>query len=165
MPKSGGREFRTVRGYQLLRQASRPLTPSMEDYLEMLYRCHLQEGYARVSQLADMLNVQAPSVSRVIQKLRELGYVDYEKYGVIRLTEQGIASGRYLLARHETVEQFLRNVGAGDAALEETELMEHHLGPGTVRLLETLNRYWARFPERLREYEEFRRTHGREPSG
>lgn len=35
MPKD--REFRTVRGYQLLKQSSgRELTPSMEDYLEMI---------------------------------------------------------------------------------------------------------------------------------
>lgn len=155
--QKGGREFRTVRGYEMMKQGGKTLTPSMEDYLEMIYRIHRQDGYARVNQLADVLNVQAPSVSRVVKKLSDYGYVNYHKYGIIQLTEQGEISGSYLLARHETVEQFLRNLGAGDSLFVDTELIEHHLSRNTVMLLEKLNRFHLAYPEVLRQFEQFRR--------
>ena len=41
------KEFYTVRGYHLLEQNKRLITPAMEDYLEMIYRCGLQEGYIK----------------------------------------------------------------------------------------------------------------------
>ncbi|MGI6358306.1 MAG: metal-dependent transcriptional regulator [Bacillota bacterium] len=155
MPKDT-REFRTVRGYQMLRRGSNTLTPSMEDYLEMIYRMYLKEGYARVSRLAVELNVQAPSASRTIQKLSDLGYVEYHRYGIIQLTEKGIERGQYLLCRHETVEQFLRNLGAGKNAFVDAELMEHHLSRNTVKLLQMLNQFMATYPEFLEQFERFR---------
>jgi hypothetical protein len=51
-------EFHTVRGYQLIKQTDRQLTSAMEDYLEMIYRNILKEGYMRINTLADMLNVK-----------------------------------------------------------------------------------------------------------
>lgn len=160
--QKGNREFRTVRGYEMLKKGSETLTPSMEDYLEMIYRICLQDGYARVNQLADVLNVQAPSVSRVIKKLSDYGYVNYHKYGIIQLTEKGESSGSYLLARHETVEQFLRNLGAGDSLFVDTELIEHHLSRNTIMLLEKLNRFYLVHPETLKQFEQFRRQHAEE---
>ncbi|HOC09946.1 MAG TPA: DtxR family transcriptional regulator, partial [Bacillota bacterium] len=55
------REFRTVRGYQILDAESKALTASMEDYLEMIYRTCGEEGYARVNRLAERLNVRPSS--------------------------------------------------------------------------------------------------------
>ena len=46
-------EFYTVRGYELLDQDKRLLTSAMEDYLEMIYRNNLQEGYTRINALSD----------------------------------------------------------------------------------------------------------------
>ncbi len=159
MPKNG-KEFRTVRGYQMLKQGSKALTPSMEDYLEMIYRLCLEEGYTRVNNLADELNVQAPSVSRVIRKLSDLGFVKNHKYGIIQLTERGRGTGSYLLARHETVELFLKNLGVGDGLFVDAELIEHHLSRKTVRLLEMLNSFHAAYPEVLQQFEDFRAQSG-----
>ena len=65
------KEFHTVRGYQMLSSESKVLTSSMEDYLEMIYRIYLDDGYARINQLADKLNVRPSSTT--VQKLYELG--------------------------------------------------------------------------------------------
>ena len=50
--------FYTVRGYELLSKDANLLTPSMEDYLEMVYRLSRDKGYTRISDLASALNVQ-----------------------------------------------------------------------------------------------------------
>lgn len=75
-------EFRTVRGYELLNQNKKELTSAMEDYLEMIYRNIEQEGYMRINTLSELLNVKPSSATRMVQKLKELGLINYEKYGI-----------------------------------------------------------------------------------
>ncbi|MDP3488481.1 MAG: metal-dependent transcriptional regulator, partial [Bacillota bacterium] len=129
---SGDNEFRTFRGYQMLKDTNnKALSPSMEDYLEMIYRESVDDGFLRVRQLAEQLNVQAPSVTRTVKKLAELGYLKYHKYGVIQLTEKGKERGLALLERHRIIEEFLGHIGVGAALLQETELIEHHIGQNT----------------------------------
>ncbi|MGI6144748.1 MAG: transcriptional regulator MntR [Peptococcia bacterium] len=131
-------DFYTVRGYSLLKQEEKQLTPSMEDYLEMSYRLTLEKGYARIGDLAEALHVQPPSASKMMQKLTELGYVQYEKYGLIELTSKGNELGRYLLKRHQIVEKLLILIGVTDNLLEQTEKIEHNLSAKTLEKIETL---------------------------
>ena len=105
------REFRTVRGYQIKQQESKAITASMEDYLEMTYRLAREKGYTRMGDLATALNVQPPSASKMVQKLAEMGYLQFEKYGVIELSKKGRQLGQYLLNRHETSNVFLHSGG------------------------------------------------------
>lgn len=81
-------KFHTVRGYQLLMQNKNLLTSSMEDYLEMIYRNSLTEGYVRINTISELLNVAAPSATKMVQKLSKLGLLQYKKYGIILLTGQ-----------------------------------------------------------------------------
>ena len=45
----------------------------MEDYLEMIYRASLKDGYIRITTLSALLNVRAPSATKMVQKLTGLG--------------------------------------------------------------------------------------------
>ncbi len=150
------REFRTVRGYQILDAESKALTASMEDYLEMIYRTCGEEGYARVNRLAERLNVRPSSTTKVIKKLKELGLVNYQKYGVIKLTEKGKALGSFLLKRHEVIEEFLKILGVEETRLKDTEMMEHDVSLNTLRGLYTLNRFLRENPAVMKQYEAFR---------
>ena len=46
------KDFHTVKGYEMINAANKLLTPSMEDYLEMIYRCSLKNTYIRLNQVA-----------------------------------------------------------------------------------------------------------------
>lgn len=130
-------DFRTVRGYQLANQQEGHLTPALEDYLEMTYRLCTQNNYARVGKLSELLHVKPSSVSKMVSKLSELGYLEYDRYEIILLTDKGRETGAYLLDRHNTVEAFLGLIGCVDP-LEETELIEHSLNRSTVQHLDAL---------------------------
>ncbi|MDO9534984.1 MAG: iron dependent repressor, metal binding and dimerization domain protein [Bacillota bacterium] len=130
-----GKEFYTVRGYALLRQDDNVLTPSMEDYLEMAYRLGKDKGYTRMGDLAEALHVQPPSASKMVQKLAEMGFFNYEKYGVIEFTDLGRETGEYLLQRHETIEKFLIMIGVKQNILEDTEKMEHNISDETYQMI------------------------------
>lgn len=133
-------KFYTVRGYQLLDQQRNGLTPSLEDYLEMIYRNIQSTGYVRVSILAQELNVKPSSVSKMIMKLAEQGYIDYEKYGVIKLTKRGQEVGKYLLWRHNVINRFfsLLSPEQNDKNFEEVEMIEHMLSQDTVQNIDHL---------------------------
>ncbi|NLO48096.1 MAG: DtxR family transcriptional regulator [Clostridiales bacterium] len=123
--------FRTVRGYQMKSRKEGHLTPAQEDYLEMAYRLFCRQGYVRVGQLSELLHVKPSSASKMILKLSQLSYLDYDRYEIIMLTEKGKEMGAYLIFRHETAERFLHYIGCLNP-LEEAELIEHYLSRETV---------------------------------
>lgn len=149
-------EFHTVRGYQLLEQNKKMLTSAMEDYLEMIYRNSLQDGYLRMNKLADLLNVRASSASKMAQKLGELGLLNYERYGIVILTQNGKEIGEFLLNRHNIIERFLKNIGMGDNILTETELIEHNISSDTLKCIDLLNLFLSENKEWMEEFEKFK---------
>ncbi|WP_238134146.1 transcriptional regulator MntR [Calderihabitans maritimus] len=128
-------KFYTVRGYALMKQNTGSLTPSMEDYLEMTFRLSIEKGFVRVNELAETLNVQPPSVTKMVQKLADRGLLHYEKYGLIKLTEEGNKLGRYLLQRHNTIKEFLQLIGVKEGLHEDTEKIEHSVRKTTMECL------------------------------
>ncbi len=148
--------FYTVRGYQLLDQHQNNLTASLEDYLEMICRNIITNGRVRVKDLAKELHVRPSSVSKMIRRLADLHFLDYEKYGSIRLTEQGEAIGKYLLWRHDTLHHFFIMVnGPGGAdSFVEAELAEHILSRKTVESLGELIEFFEEYPEIYQKFRE-----------
>lgn len=131
--------FHTLKGYQMLHADE--VTESMEDYLEMICRHVRDNGYIRVNFLAEQLNVRPPSVSKMVAKLRELGLVRYEKYGLITMTTRGYDLGNYLLWRHEVLHRFFCLLNHTDNQLELVEMVEHFIDRETVDHLDILTRH------------------------
>lgn len=131
-------EFHTLKGYQLL--STNEITESMEDYLEMLCRHMRDHDYMRINLLAQRLNVRPSSASKMVGKLRGLGLVQAEKYGLIMLTEKGQAIGEYFLWRHEVLHRFFCRLNHTDNELRQVELVEHFINKETLENLEKLSR-------------------------
>ena len=109
------------------------VTPSQEDYIEMIYRISKNNGYVRIYELSKMLNVKPSSVTKMVQKLSDLGYLKYQKYGVIVLEDKGLDLGMKLLNRHNAVENLLRILKVDENnILSETEKIEHTISEETL---------------------------------
>lgn len=65
------------------------LTPALESYLVTIHKLSKNDGVTRVSDVAKIKNVSYPSVTTAVKKLVELGYVQHERYGFIKLTRKG----------------------------------------------------------------------------
>jgi Mn-dependent DtxR family transcriptional regulator len=148
-------KFHTVRGYQMMEKNEKLLTPAMEDYLEMIYRNSLTEGYMRMSTLSELLNVAAPSATSMVQKLNRLGLLNYKKYGIIFLTDSGREIGKFLLKRHEIIETFLFNLGVKENLLIETELVEHNISDATLDKLNDFNVFMNENTEIAEKYSHY----------
>lgn len=53
-------------------------TDRMEDYLEVIYELVQEKGYATTVDISSYLNVSSPSVTKMMQKLDETGYLKYK---------------------------------------------------------------------------------------
>lgn len=127
MNKNG---FYTLKGYRL--KEHEKITYAMEDYLEMICRICAKNGYARVNQLSESLNVSPSSVSKMVKQMNMLGLVDFEKYGVIKPSREGSKLGEYLLYRHDVLYKFFCKINNSDNEIEQTEKVEHFIDEKTV---------------------------------
>lgn len=125
-------------------------TPSMEDYLERIYKLIDEKGYARVSDIAEGLEVHPSSVTKMIQKLDKDEYLIYEKYRGLVLTNKGKKVGKRLVDRHQLLEEFLGLIGVQQEYIyNDVEGIEHHLSWDSITRIETLVEYFRRDESRL----------------
>ena len=126
--------FYTMKGYE--RSASDELTSSMEDYLEMVCRMEEEGDPIRVSSLAASLHVRPSSASKMLDNLKKAGYIDFKKYGSIMVTEKGYEESRYLLHRHQVLQDFFCTLNHTEDELELVEKIEHFINHRTVANME-----------------------------
>jgi DtxR family Mn-dependent transcriptional regulator len=119
------------------------LSHSLEDYLEAIYQLETKNRVARVKDIADLLNVQMPSVTGAIKNLKSKNLVNYEKNSFISLSEKGLAAAKSVQNRHSALQEFLEEILLMPAGLAETQAcsMEHSIGPETAQRFSNCTRY------------------------
>ena len=138
-----------------------PPSPSQsaEDYLERIHELIEEKGYARVVDIASSLRVKQASVTSMVQKLGELGYLNYEKYRGLILTEKGRTVACNVQKRHETLSRFFSLFGLdADTQGQDIEGIEHHLSPATVEILADLAGFFEKNPETLKLFVKSRKS-------
>lgn len=124
-------------------------TPSMEDYIEQIYILMEKKGYARVSDIAENLQVHPSSVTKMVQKLDKDEYLKYEKYRGLILTDKGEKVGKRLVYRHELLEDFLRIIGVEEENIyQDVEGIEHHMSWNSIERIGNLVQYFQEDNER-----------------
>ncbi len=125
-----------------------PPSQSAEDYLERIHELIEEKGYARVVDIANSLAVKQASVTSMVQKLGDLGYLNYVKYRGLVLTEKGRTVATRIQKRHETLARFFSLFGLDtETQQRDIEGIEHHLSPDTVKILADLASFFERNPD------------------
>ncbi len=120
-----------------VREGKQPrISARMEDYLEVVLELVEFKGYATTLDISRYMNVSAPSVTSMIQKLDDNGFLRYEKYRGIDLTKDGLELAKTVRQKHGTLLEFFGMLGVDrETANVDAEGIEHHLNPKTsVRL-------------------------------
>lgn len=123
------------------------LTPSLEDYLEEIYRFSSELGFIRITDVANKLNVSLPSVNKAVKVLSERGYLEYIPYKNIDLTEKGTKLGKFLVERNQMLQKFLETIGSRADKEEEAEAIEHYLSNETVTAMSMVVKFFKENPE------------------
>ena len=132
---------------------------SAEDYLERIHELIEEKGYARVVDIASSLQVKQASVTSMVQKLGELGYLNYVKYRGLVLTDKGREVACNIQKRHETLSRFFSLFGLDPGTQKrDIEGIEHHLSPETVEILADLARFFEQSPDTLKQFLKSRKS-------
>ena len=131
-------------------------TTSEEDYLEVIAELVELKGYATTLDISRFMNVSPPSVTKMLQKLDEKKYLEYEKYHGINLTDIGRQVADTIRRKHSTLLEFFEilNVGKG-IANQDTEGLEHHLNDKTIRQLRKFITFLKSNPKIIDEFSQF----------
>ena len=127
-------------------------TTAFEDYLEQIHQLIESKGYARAVEIATNLKVSQASVSAMVQRLDAEGFLVYEKYRGITLTDKGREIALQIIQRHELISRLLRIFGIDEATIyRDVEGMEHHISPQTLNVLTLLTDEIESNPDLLRK--------------
>jgi DtxR family Mn-dependent transcriptional regulator len=83
------------------------LSRSVEDYLKAIYSLSEGDGAVSTSAIADALQVQPASVTGMIKRLAEAGYLEHIPYRGVELTAHGSREALRILRRHRILETYL----------------------------------------------------------
>lgn len=105
------------------------LTISIQDYLKNIYELTENGETASTNALAHKLNISAPSVTGMIQKLASAkpALVEYQKHQGVRLTREGRKAALEVIRHHRLLEAWLvQTLGySWDEVHAEAERLEH----------------------------------------
>lgn len=144
-------EYYTFNGYMKYNS----LTPSEEDYIEMIYRLSLNEDKIRLKEISNSLNIKPPSVTKMIKKLESKNLLIYRKYDYIQLTDIGEIVGKRLFDRHNVVYSFLETIGLREYIHEETEKIEHTISIETLLRIDELINFFKENEALLKKFREY----------
>jgi DtxR family Mn-dependent transcriptional regulator len=113
---------------------SKPLTQTMEDYLEAIFNLDKEKRVVRVKDIAERLGVKMPTVTNMLKTLSKRELINYEKYEYLELTDKGRDVGREIHRRHCVLRSFLTNILNIDPAIADEEAckMEHTISSSTL---------------------------------
>lgn len=111
-------------------------TETTEDYVELVADLIEVQKEARASDLAARLGVAHPTVSKMLTRLQEEGYIESQPYRSIFLTDKGEKLAKKCKERHQIVLEFLIRLGVDPETAEfDAEGIEHHISEETLKIM------------------------------
>jgi DtxR family Mn-dependent transcriptional regulator len=112
-------------------------TPTIEDYLSLIYSIAFDQEKITGVKLAEYLGVSAPTVTATLQRMERDGWIDSGEKKQILLTEKGTLAALAVLQRHNLVECLLyETLGMPLASIhEEAHRIEHAISAETQEYL------------------------------
>jgi DtxR family Mn-dependent transcriptional regulator len=108
-----------------------------EEYIETIFVLQNRNGYAKTGKISSEMSVRPSSVTEMLQKLQEEGYIKYEPYKGATLTDSGKKIAHELMKKHKIIADFLEIIGI-ERGLAEADAcqIEHHANKKTMKRLE-----------------------------
>lgn len=115
------------------------LTRSVEDYLKTIYELEVAFGVAPTNDIAHRLEVAPASVTGMVRRLAQQGWLQYERYRGVRLTQRGRGAALRTVRRHRIVESYLVQVlgYTWNTVHAEADRMEHAVSEELVDRMAT----------------------------
>ncbi len=91
-------------------QSKKKISASLENYLEAIYLIIEEKQAVKAIEVARFLNVGRSSVTEALKSLAAKGLVNYGRYDVLTLTQEGVNVAKKIIKKHRTLYKFFKNV-------------------------------------------------------
>jgi DtxR family Mn-dependent transcriptional regulator len=107
-----------------------------EEYIEAIHEIIEEKGFVKVVDIVNLLCLSPSTVSEMMNRLNDDGYINYEKYRGATLTEKGKKIAISLKEKHQVVQEFLKTLGIEeDIANQDACKIEHVVSDETINVL------------------------------
>ena len=109
------------------KQSNLMISLTEENYLKAIFHLMNTENTVTINELSKFLNVKMPSVNNMMKKFAEKGWVIYESYKPLKITDSGKKQAALVVRKHRLTEMFLvekMNFG-WETVHEIAEQLEH----------------------------------------
>ena len=110
------------------------LTACLEDYLEIIHILHQSMPSVGITDVAKVMGISKPGVTKAIKTLKNNNLVIQEKYGKIILTPEGENVAEAVYSKHKMLRRFLieaLNVSSQTAEIDACKI-EHVVSRETL---------------------------------
>ncbi len=106
---------------------------TLEDYVEMIYILEADHDPVHTNEVAEAFHISPSSVTEMFQKLRDEGYLTYQPYAGVSLTNKGRTIAKQTLQSHDVLKKFLLLLGMDEQTADEDACrIEHVIHPETL---------------------------------
>lgn len=107
------------------------ISQTEENYLKVLFALISVKGEANVNELSKQLDIKMPTVNSMMKRLAEKGFVLYESYKPLKLTDKGKKEAALIIRKHRLTEMYLvEKMGFGWEEVHNiAEQVEHIQSP------------------------------------
>jgi len=121
-------------------EEERDLTDHQEMYLKVIYNLAKTNKVARVKEISQVLEVSKSSVTNALKQLNKGGFIDYEAYSYVQLTEKGDSVAKLIVDKYTTLKAFFTKTLKLDEeqAHENACRIEHAIDDDAFEKLEQL---------------------------
>ena len=92
------------------RQGHEGPTDKMREYLEVIYYLSTRKEPVIAARLGEWMRVTAPTVTNILRRMEDKGYIARDGRGEIKLTTEGFDLAENVVKRHRILERFLVDV-------------------------------------------------------
>lgn len=115
------------------------LLESGENYLESILVLSLRQKEIHAIDIVNYLGYSKPSVSIMLKKLKEAGYIIIDGASHIFLTDSGLEVANKIYNRHKLLKDFLISIGVSEAVAEDDACkIEHDLSDETIEAIKKI---------------------------
>ena len=112
----------------MVKDSQNKISASLEDYLEAIYEIIEAKQGVKAVEISRKLGVGRSSVTEALKALADKKLVNYGRYDVISLTQEGEKAAQSVLLKHNVLREFFADfLGLSDAEASENACRVEHV--------------------------------------
>lgn len=135
------------------------LSSSLEDYLEVIYNIIDKNEKVRAIDISRELNVSRASVTEALKKLADKQLINYGRYDMISMTEEGKKQALGVIEKHNTLQYFFEEIMGLEHAEAATIAckIEHIISQNVLDRFTALKNFHKTNPEYIEAFQKYYR--------